>query len=82
MQSTVTPLPPLAEYLDLKDAQVALGHFPTVDSFRWFIRRHRDQLAACGAMIVVAGRQKFHLKLTGDFIVAAGHRAARGECDS
>lgn len=81
MQTTKQQLPPLAEYLDLKDAQEKLGHFPTLDSFRWFIRNHRNRLAACGALILVAGRQKFHLDLTKQVVVETGHLAALGKAE-
>lgn len=79
MQTAKPHLPPLAEYLDLKDAQQKLGHFPTLDSFRWFIRNNRDRLAASGALILVAGRQKFHLDLTKQVVVETGHLAALGK---
>ena len=79
MQTTKQQLPPLAEYLDLKDAQQKLGHFPTLDSFRWFIRNNRERLAASGALILVAGRQKFHLDLTKQVVVETGHLAALGK---
>ena len=82
MQTTNTHLPPLAEYLDLKDAQAKLEHFPTLDSFRWFIRNNRQPLAASGALILVAGRQKIHLELTKQVVVEAGHRAALGKPDA
>jgi hypothetical protein len=79
MQTTKQQLPSLAEYLDLKDAQQKLGHFPTLDSFRWFIRNNRERLAESGALILVAGRQKFHLDLTKQVVVETGHLAAIGK---
>lgn len=81
MQPTTPHLPPLAEYLDLKDAQQRLGHFPTVDSFRWFVRTNRERLATSGALILVAGRQKFHLELTKQVVVESGHLAALGKAE-
>jgi hypothetical protein len=82
MQTTSTPLPPLAEYLDRREAQRRLAaHYPTEQSFAWFIRRHRDRLAESGAMIVVAGRQKFHPGLTEQVVLEAGRRAAMMEAD-
>jgi hypothetical protein len=73
-------MPPLAEYLDRKEAQRHLAnHYPTEQSFAWFVRRHRDHLAANGAMIVVAGRQKFHPALTEQVVLAVGRRDAIGE---
>lgn len=76
MQPTSQQLPPLGEYLDLKDVQPQLGHFPTVDSFRWYVRNNRDRLAEAGAMILVAGRQKFHPGLTRQVVVESGRAAA------
>ncbi|MCC7310160.1 MAG: hypothetical protein IT510_02810 [Sulfuritalea sp.] len=76
MQTTKQQLPPLAEYIELKDVQQKLGHFPTLDSFRWFIRNNRERLAESSAMILVAGRQKFHLELTRQAVVEAGRAAA------
>lgn len=83
MQNTTHHNPPLAEYVDLKTTQEKLGkgNFPTLDSLRWFVRRNRDRLAASGAMIMVAGRQKFHPELTEEVVVETGRRAALGECD-
>ncbi len=80
MHTTATPMPPLAEYLDRKEAQRHLAnHYPTEQSFAWFIRRNRDRLAESGAMILVAGRQKFHPGLTEQVVLEAGRRAAMME---
>jgi len=76
MPTAKHPLPPLADYLDATDAQKQLGHFPTLDSFRLFIRNNRERLAESGAMILIAGRQKFHLELTRQVVVEAGRAAA------
>jgi hypothetical protein len=78
MQTNPQHLPPLAEYQDLKTAQETLGHFPTLDSLRWFIRRNRDQLAESGALIMVAGRQKLHPGLAEVVVKEAGRQAALG----
>jgi hypothetical protein len=78
MQPTPQHLPPLAEYQDIKTAQETLGHFPTLDSLRWFIRRNRDQLADKGALILVAGRQKLHPGLTEEIVKETGRLAAIG----
>jgi|GEM_PF-1602084 len=83
MHATETHFPPLAEYVSLADIQQRLGHFPTIESFRWFARQHRDQLAACGALILVAGRQKFHPGLTEQVVIEVGrHAAARASGSS
>jgi hypothetical protein len=76
MQSTPKHLPPLAEYLDINEAQQQLGHFPTLDSFRWYVRNNRAKLAEAGALILVAGRQKFHPELTRLVVVETGRAAA------
>lgn len=76
MQTTKQHLPPLAEYIDPNNVQQQLGHFPTLDSFRWFVRNNRERLAEAGALILVAGRQKFHPELTRQVVVDAGRAAA------
>lgn len=81
MQTTTPHLPPLAEYLDLDKVQQQLAHFATLDSFRWFVRNNRNRLAESGALILVAGRQKFHLDLTRQVVVEAGRAAALGNTD-
>lgn len=54
-------LPPLAEFVDLPDLLPQVSHtFLTVDSVRWFVRVHRDQLARSGAVIAITGRLRFH----------------------
>lgn len=78
MRNAKQHLPPLAEYVDVKLAQEKLAHFPTIDSFRWFVRNNREHLAATGAMIMVAGRQNFHVKLTEQVVVEVGRIAAIG----
>lgn len=82
MNDTLNCMPPLAEYIDLIEVQRKLPHFPTIDSFRWFVRRHRDELANRGALILIAGRQKFNLSLTEAVILEAGRRAALGGVES
>jgi len=82
MQTTKQHFPPLAEYLDPKDVQPQLGHFPTLDSFRWFVRNNRNRLAESGALILVAGRQKFHPDLTRQVVVEAGRAAAMGKSEA
>lgn len=79
MQTAKHHLPPLAEYHDIKDTQPKIEGFETLDSFRWFIRNNRERLAESGALILVAGRQKFHLDLTRQVVVESGHLAALGK---
>lgn len=70
-------LPPLDDFVDLDTLQVAVSAtFPTPDSIRWFVRRNRDALVARGALIVVAGRMKFHPGRFKQAVVSIGQRAA------
>lgn len=70
-------LPDLAEYVDLATLQAAVAsNFPTLDSVRWFVRRHRDALAENGAVIVLAGRMRFHPGRFKQAAVQIGQRAA------
>jgi hypothetical protein len=83
MQTTPQHLPPLAEYDDLTVASEKLKpYYPTLDSLRWAIRRHRDHFAACGALILVAGRQRLHVKLIEKAIVEIGRSDALKERDA
>jgi hypothetical protein len=74
--------PPLNEYVDaatlLKNKEVN-RHFPTKHSLDWFVRRHRDQLAASGALIIVTGRLHYHPKRFEESVVDIGRMAASGE---
>lgn len=76
MQTTPQQLPGLSEYCDIADITKKIPDFRTVDAFRWFIRTNRDRLTACGALIHVVGRIKFHPDLTKQVVVEAGHLAA------
>lgn len=77
MQPTTPQLPPLAEYRDEPAMQQRLAdHFPTKQSFAWFVRRHRDRLVEIGALILVANRKKYHPELVEQVVLEAAHRAA------
>lgn len=74
--------PPLKEYVGTAALLATEGvsrHFPTKHSLDWFIRRHRDQLAACGALIIVTGRLHFHPDRFEQAVVEIGRQAAAGE---
>ncbi len=74
---TTPQLPPLAEYLDPSEVQQSLKqHYPSKQSFAWFVRRNREQLVSAGALIIIAGRMKFHPGLTERVVLDVGHRAA------
>ena len=61
MPQIIADLPPLAEFVDLPDLLPQVLHtFPSVDSVRWFVRVHRDELARLGAVIGITGRLRFH----------------------
>ncbi|MFN3544933.1 MAG: hypothetical protein ACK4UX_08800 [Thiobacillus sp.] len=73
----VTELPPLDEFVDLRDLLGCLRPaYATEHSVRWFVRRHRDALAASGALIIVAGRMRFHPQRFKATAVELGRRAA------
>lgn len=79
MQTQQSNAPALADYVDLHGLQQVAGipeTFPTLDAIRWFVRRHRAALAARGALILVAGRQRFHPGLFQEVAIAVGKAAA------
>lgn len=79
MQTQQSNAPALADYVDLQGLQQVAGipeTFPTLDAIRWFVRRHRGALVAHGALILVAGRQRFHPVLFQDVAIAVGKAAA------
>lgn len=70
-------LPSLDEYVELRTLlPVVEQTFPSEDSIRWFVRRHRDVLAASGAVIVITGRMRFHPARFKQLAVEIGQRAA------
>lgn len=72
-----TELPPLDEYVDLQGLLDNVKQaFPTEDSVRWFVRRHRDALAASGAVIIITGRMRYHPQRFKQAAVEIGQRAA------
>lgn len=49
--------PRLVDLYDQQDFQHANEHvWPSMDSFKWFVRRHRARLSASGALLQIAGR--------------------------
>lgn len=72
-----TDLPPLDEYVDLQGLLADVKQaFPTEDSVRWFVRRHRDALATSGAVIIITGRMRFHPARFKQAAVQIGQKAA------
>lgn len=55
------PSDPLASLLTLQAAQARWSHlFPSVDSLRWQLKKHREMLIAHEAVFVIAGRIYLH----------------------
>lgn len=60
MQHTATA-PTLEEFVELQKLhQTVQATFQTEDSLKWFVRRHRPELVGAGALIIIAGRMRFH----------------------
>lgn len=73
-----TVLPPLDEYVDLDTLQAGVASiYPTPDSIRWFVRRNKDALVGHGAVIIIAGRMRFHSARFKQAAVEIGQRAVR-----
>lgn len=72
-----TPLPPLDEYVGIDDMHRNVQPtFPTIDSLRWFVRRHRTDLVRRGALIIVTGRMRFHTERFKQATVEIGQQVA------
>lgn len=69
--------PPLDEYVEIQELhETVQGIFTTTDSLRWFVRRNRPLLVKSGALIIVAGRMRFHPARFKSAVVEAGQKAA------
>lgn len=72
-----TDLPSLDEYVDMQGLLDKIKQaFPTKDSALWFVRRNRDALASSGALIIIAGRMRFHPDRFKQAAVEIGQKAA------
>jgi len=70
----------LSQYCLATEARDSLTNlFPTANSFTWFVRQNRAELARSGALLKVAGRQLFHRERLSRFIVDQGIKAALNE---
>lgn len=81
MESTNNTTPPLGEFVGahaLLAIEAVSAQFPTRHSLEWYLRRNRDQLAARGALILVAGRLQFHPARFQNAVVEIGRQAAAG----
>jgi hypothetical protein len=71
---------PLADYVDLPQLLPTVRQtFPTTDSIKWFVRRHRAELATSGAMIALTGRLLFHPGRFSEVAVDIGRAQAGGD---
>ncbi len=50
--------------------------FPTAESWRWFVRQHRVELTACGAVCFLAGRMFVVAETFNAAIIDIGRRLA------
>jgi hypothetical protein len=70
----------LGHYCLATEARDSLTNlFPTSNSFAWFVRQNRTDLARSGALLKVAGRQVFHREKLSRFIVDHGIKSALNE---
>lgn len=72
-----TELPPFDEYVDVRDMLGTVKTvYPTKYSLDWFVRTHRGALAAAGAVIIIAGRMRYHPSRFKQAAVEIGQKAA------
>lgn len=77
MECTPLQSATLGEFVDLKTLLHSVEHtFPTQDSLKWYVRNHRDELAAAGALIYIAGRARFHPQIFQKTAVEIGRSVA------
>lgn len=75
MKDTTTPT--LDQYVDMRTLHPNVQNkYPSLDSLRWFVRNHRDELARAGALINVTGRLHFHPWLFQQAVIEIGRTAA------
>jgi len=71
---------PMAEHVFWLDHQPAVARFfPSPESLRWFLRQHREDLVAHGAMCFIAGRMYLSPSAFDAAVVAVGQRLAAGK---
>lgn len=51
--------------------------FATEGSFQWYLRRHKAELIAAGALLLIAGRWQIDAEKFDAFVLAAGAGAAK-----
>jgi hypothetical protein len=50
--------------------------FPSVHSLQWFVRQHRAELVAMGALLIVGGRSTVNESAFDSVVVEVGQRTA------
>lgn len=67
------------EFVDLHELlpHVRESGLPSEHSTRWYVRRHRQELVEGGALIVIAGRLRFHPKRFKELAVEIGREQAK-----
>jgi hypothetical protein len=69
--------PSLDEYVEISGLLATVAQtFPTEDSLKWFIRRHRNALVDAGALIIITGRMRFHRARFMEAAIEIGQRTA------
>jgi hypothetical protein len=72
MSKTIEALVPLAQY------QQSRAHlFPSIESLRWFARKHRPELNQAAAILQIAGRVNVNPAAFDAVVLEAGKRAAQ-----
>ena len=71
-----------AQALDLLSPEAYCANrphiYPSADSFRWFVRRHRADLVTCGALTCPTGRWLVQPEAFDRAIIDIGHKRATG----
>lgn len=68
----------LAGLLSLQEHQhLNQRFFPSLESERWYLRQHRQELVDAGAVLYIGGRLWIDAKKFEAHMVAAGHEAAK-----
>jgi hypothetical protein len=68
---------PLADLQKLDAYQQRTAHiFPGIESIRWYVRQHRDELVRSGALLTIAGRHWVNVPKFDRCVLALGEGVA------
>lgn len=68
----------IAQLVRLEEYQEARKHiFPSKGSLEWYLRQHRDELIAAGALLKIAGQWHAQLGRFDTTVLELGTRAAQ-----